>query len=211
MDNNIYTLDDLNEQHIDILQEIGNIGSGNAATALATMLNKLVDIEIPTIKLLHYDDVADVLGGSDKRAMSMTVGLEEDLSGIMLQIVSQEFASNLVNTFYPKEINSLDDIDAMDLSVMQEMSNITTAAYINAIAMMTSSFINITPPSVGVYSISEILDGAQANISGNAGDKVLYIDQNLVIEHTQIKSSMIMILTMQSLNKLIAMLQKLTE
>ena len=205
----IYSLDDLNELHIDILQEIGNIGSGNAATALATMLNKLVDIEIPTIKLLHYNDVAGVLGGGDSRAMSMTVGLEEDLNGIMLQIVSQEFASNLVNTFYPKEINSLDDIDEMDLSVMQEMSNITTAAYINAIATMTDSFINITPPSVGVYTIDDILEGAQANI-GHAGDKVLYIDQNLVIEHTQIKSSMIMILTMQSLNKLMEMLQSLT-
>ncbi len=203
----IKSLDELNILHIDVLREIGNIGSGNAATALATMLGKKVDIDIPDIKLLYYNDVAEVLGGADMRAMSMTVGLEEDLNGLMLQIVSSGFASNLVNTFYPKEINSLDDIDEMDLSVMQEMSNITTAAYINAIAAMTKSFINITPPSVGVYTIGDILNNAQHQLDSGAGDKVLYIDESLVIENTEIRTAMIMILKIESLNKLLDLLK----
>ena len=51
-------LNELNAMHLDVLREIGNIGSGNAATSLASMLNTTVDIEVPTISLVNYDHVS---------------------------------------------------------------------------------------------------------------------------------------------------------
>jgi len=39
--------DNLDNIQIDVLREIGNIGSGNAATALAKMLNKRVNMDVP--------------------------------------------------------------------------------------------------------------------------------------------------------------------
>ena len=38
---------DLNDLHLDVLREIGNIGTGNAATSLASMLQKPVNISVP--------------------------------------------------------------------------------------------------------------------------------------------------------------------
>lgn len=195
----INSLEELNALHLDVLTEVGNIGSGNAATALATMLNRPVQIEIPNIVLIHYDRAAEVLGGPDTAAISMRVGLEGDLQGMMLHIMSQEFASNMINTFYRKDFNSLDDVTEMDLSVMQEMSNITTAAYVNSIAKMMDSFINICPPCVEVAPVRNILNMARREI-GIPAKQALYIDEKLVIGGTEIKSSMIMSLTLDSLN-----------
>ena len=107
----------------------------------------------------------------------------------------------MINAYYPKEIHSLDDITEMDLSVMQEMSNITTAAYVNSISTMANMFINISPPNVSVDTAGRILDKAREDI-GLAAKQVLYIDENLVIGGTQIKSTMIMIVTLDSLNVL---------
>ena len=59
-------MDKLDEMQVDVLTEIGNIGSGNAATALATLLNTFVDIEIPNIHLVDFEDVSQFLGGPDK-------------------------------------------------------------------------------------------------------------------------------------------------
>lgn len=36
----------LTGMHIDILREIGNIGAGNAATALSTLLNKKIEMAV---------------------------------------------------------------------------------------------------------------------------------------------------------------------
>lgn len=202
----IRSLEELNALHVDVLAEIGNIGSGNAATALATMLNKVVKIEIPNIVLLDYDKVAEILGGADQTAISMSVELEGDLEGLMLHIVSPEFASSMINTFYKKEINGLEDINDMDLSVMQEMSNITTAAYVNSVSTLMDGFINICPPQVNINHIGKILEAARTEI-GNPGQQVLYIDEKLVIDGTEIKSSMIMMLTLNSLNALFKSLE----
>ena len=66
-------LKELDSMHLSVLAEIGNIGSGNAATALAGLLNTPVDIEVPNICLMDYTKAADYLGGADKTAIGMTV------------------------------------------------------------------------------------------------------------------------------------------
>ena len=44
-------LDQLNDMQFDVLREIGNIGAGNATTALSTMLNIKVDMSVPNVAL----------------------------------------------------------------------------------------------------------------------------------------------------------------
>ena len=55
-------VDHLNTFHLDVLREIGNIGSGNATTALAKLINKKVDMGVPKVNILEFKDVADILG-----------------------------------------------------------------------------------------------------------------------------------------------------
>ncbi len=191
----------LDDMQLSVLTEIGNIGSGNAATALATLLNTFVDIEIPNIHLLDFDDVSEHLGGADNYALGLTVTLDGDIQGMMLQVIQKEFASKLINTFYERQISSLDDITDMDLSVVREMVNITTAAYINSIAKMTNTFINITPPKDCIDTVGNILAIPSQNFT-SLGKKVLFIDERFCISGTRIKSSMILILEVSSMNVL---------
>lgn len=187
--------------HLDVLREIGNIGSGNAATSLASMLNTTVDIEVPTISLVNYDHVSQYLGGKDRRVVGLAVGLEGDIDGVMLHVVQRQFVSRIINTFYPKEINTLDDINSMDLSAVKETSNITTAAYVNSLASLTNTFINITPPTEYIDTVENVLSKVSANFEA-VGNQVIYIDENLIIAGSTIKSSMILILEIDSLKRL---------
>lgn len=194
-------LNELNAMHLDVLREIGNIGSGNAATSLASMLNTTVDIEVPTISLVNYDHVSQYLGGKDRRVVGLAVGLEGDIDGVMLHVVQRQFVSRIINTFYPKEINTLDDINSMDLSAVKETSNITTAAYVNSLASLTNTFINITPPTEYIDTVENVLSKVSSNFEA-VGNQVIYIDENLIIAGSTIKSSMILILEIDSLKRL---------
>ena len=44
-------LDKLNDLQFDVLKEIGNIGAGNATTALAKMLNTKIDMNLSLIHI----------------------------------------------------------------------------------------------------------------------------------------------------------------
>lgn len=199
----IENLNDLEALHLDVLREIGNIGSGNAATSLASMLNTTVDIEVPSISLINYEHVSQYLGGKDKEVVGLALGLEEDVTGVMLHVVQPQFVSRIVNAFYPKEINTLADINDMDLSAVKETSNITTAAYVNSMAQLTNMFINITPPNEYIDTVENVLKNISERFD-SIGNQVIYIDESLFIAGTEIKSSMILILQMESLKKLFA-------
>ena len=56
---------DLNEMAKDALRELGNIGTGNAATALSAMTNQEIDLEIPVIRIVPYQDAPGLLGGAE--------------------------------------------------------------------------------------------------------------------------------------------------
>ena len=48
---------DLNAMHMDVLREIGNIGSGNSATSLSQILSSEIDIGVPVVRDLEYNEV----------------------------------------------------------------------------------------------------------------------------------------------------------
>lgn len=194
-------LEQLNPFHIDVLTEIGNIGSGNAATALACMLNTVVDIEIPTITLIDYTDVASLLGGASTSAIGISLDISGDVNGMILHILQPDFASKLVNTFYPTSINNLTDVTEMDVSVISEMGNITSAAYVNALAGLSNLFINISPPDTHMDTIGNILNTSSLSMP-SLGHKVLFIDEKLKMGDSEINSSMILMLEMESMRVL---------
>ena len=119
----------------------------------------------------------------------------------MLHVVQPKFASRIINAFYPREIQTLQDINEMDLSAVKETSNITTAAYVNSMATMTDTFINITPPIEYLDTVENVLKHASDRFDA-IGRQVIYIDENLYIGDAEIKSSMILILQIDSLKKL---------
>ncbi|MDE7029193.1 MAG: chemotaxis protein CheC, partial [Lachnospiraceae bacterium] len=53
-------------EYYDVLKELGNIGAGNATTALAQMLQTKVDMKVPQVRLLDFKDVGEVMGGEEQ-------------------------------------------------------------------------------------------------------------------------------------------------
>lgn len=182
----------LQPMHFDVLREIGNIGSGNAATALASLMGTSVAIEVPVITLVNYQEIPQLLGGEDASVICIFLELSGDLSGMILHVLKPDFASKLVNTFYPSKISTIKDISEMDLSVVSEMGNITSAAYAKAMADLTGLFINISPPTAQTGTIGSVLKASEDRIP-RLGDQVLFIDEALEIGDSEMDANMILL------------------
>ncbi len=96
-----------------------------------------------------------------------------------------------------------DKIDDMDISVVREMSNITTAAYVNSIAAMTQMFINIQPPDSYCDNVSALVSIPAEKLSRSYDEPVLYIDEKLHIGDTEINSGLILVLDSESIQILL--------
>ena len=195
------TYNKFSAMQIDVLKEIGNIGSGNACTALAMLLNTFVDMTVPSIRFLDFESVKEFLGGGESEVLGIRIGVKEDLTGMMFHIVKKQFAERIINTFYPKELDTLNDLNDMDLSVLSEMGNITSGAYANALASLSNMKVDIMTPEYHVNTIEEILQIPLKEYA-EVGDKILVVDEQFIMGDEKLTSHMLLILDGPSLHKL---------
>ena len=91
-----FNLTEDDKVYYDVLKEIGNIGSGNAVTALAHMLNCKVDMSVPQVRLLDFKDVGSILGDEEQIMAGVYLMVEGDITGSIMFLLEKECSKNLI-------------------------------------------------------------------------------------------------------------------
>lgn len=194
--------DQLNETEKDVLREIGNIGGGNAATALASMLSGRIDMSVPDLQIVDVSHVAKILGGMEQEIVGILVTMEGDINGMMMFLLDKHFTRLLINLLLNKEFESFDRINEMDLSALKEIGNILAGSYINALATMTGLNISLTPPAISIDMAGAILSYPAA-LFGTIGEKVLYIEEDFIRDDDNIRGHFLIMPNPESLSKIL--------
>ncbi|MBP1549760.1 MAG: chemotaxis protein CheC, partial [Oscillospiraceae bacterium] len=153
----IQNVEQLQDMHLDVLKEIGNIGSGNAASSLSELIQCNTDITVPSVKMLDFSEAVNFLGGPENVAIGMLVGIKGDITGMMLYILQHSFASKLTSTLFGSEIEDLTNMNEMETSFISEVGNIMAASYVNALSQLTGMMIDISVPNMTVDMVGAIL------------------------------------------------------
>ena len=170
------TLDNLNDLQFDVLKEIGNIGAGNATTALAKMMNMKIDMNVPRVDLVPFTNLPDIFGSPEEVLAGILVQLDGDIKGMMMFLVKEKSAHNLVNSLMGGMIQSSGDgFSDMELSALGEIGNIIIGTYLSAMSNLTSLKISSSVPYISIDMAGALLS-VPAIEFGKLGDKVLLIE-----------------------------------
>jgi len=173
------TLEEMSTTYYDVLKEIGNIGAGNATTALASLLQSKVDMKVPNVMMLDFKDVGDLLGGAEQEMVAAYLGVEGDITGSILFLITKETAMMVAKKLLGDYCS--DDLGEMERSAVKEVSNIITGSYLNALATLTNLCIYPSVPDLAVDMAGAILS-VPAIEFGIMGDKILLIQSQLTNE-----------------------------
>lgn len=193
---------ELNEIHIDILKEIGNIGAGNAATSLSQMLSKRIDMNVPEVSLLDYENVINSIGGAENIVVGILVSFESEIEGVILFLLKKEFVHMILNSLLGTELHGFEDISEMEMSALSEIGNIMVSSYVNSISSLTNMAIDITVPSLNIDMSGALLDAVTAEFS-EAADRVIFIREKYFCQEETIYSHMLLLPSMSSLEILL--------
>ena len=166
-------LDDMNQEYFDVLREIGNIGTGNATTALSQMLNCKVDMNVPQVKLLEFSHVGELMGGEELIMAGIYLGVQGDTKGSILFLLEKESAQKLVERLLGTP-SSGDELSEMEQSALKEIGNIITASYLNSLSTLTNLVIYPSVPALSIDMAGAILS-VPAIVFGTIADKLLLI------------------------------------
>ncbi len=198
------TLEQVTENYYDVLKELGNIGAGNAMTALSQMLQCKVDMKVPQVKLLEFSAVGELMGGEEQIMVGVFLGVEGDITGSMMFMVEEESARHLIQKITMGMLPPGTEFEEMGLSAMKEVGNIITGAYLNSLSTMTNLKIFPTPPALTVDMAGAILS-VPAIQFGILGDKILLI-QSQFYDEVELDGYFILIPDLESYAKILTAL-----
>lgn len=196
--------DELSDMHIDALREIGNIGSGNAASSLAMMLSDQIDISVPVVRILDYEQVMEELGGPEQMIVGLLLCLDGDVNGMIMFLLHQNFANTLLASLIG-EADVGGTVDEMSYSALQEVANIMAASYVNAIADLTGFTINVSVPSMCVDMLGAILSVPAIHYA-NISDKMIFIEDKFHGKDLNAPNHILLIPDVESLDKIMTSL-----
>lgn len=195
------SIDDLNNIHMDVLREIGNIGAGNAATALASMLNKRVDMAVPKVKILQFCEVTDIIP-AEELVIGILLNVEGDLKATIMFLLSIEAARNLVNLLMGFPIGNDGEFSELDQSALKEIGNILTGSYLSALSSLTNLTLIPSVPDMAIDMAGAIIS-VPAIEFGKVGDTVLYIETEFTEGSSRVAGDFFLVPDVESFDTLL--------
>lgn len=165
----------LDNMQYDVLREIGNIGAGNATTALSQMINSKVAMKVPKVELLEFKELSEIVGGAEKIVVGILFTLGGDIDGMMMFMLDRPAATHLVNILMGTGEVRDGEFSEMELSALNEIGNIIAGAYLSSLSALTKLTISSSIPYMAIDMAGAILS-VPAIEFGKIGDKALLIE-----------------------------------
>lgn len=197
------SLETMSAEYVDVLRELGNIGAGNAMTALSQLLNCKVDMKVPQVMLLEFKDVGTLIGGEEQIMAGIYLAVEGDITGSIMFLVEVASAKHLIGKLMGMELSG-DEFGEMEMSALMEVGNIITGAYLNSLAAITNLKIIPSVPSICIDMAGAILS-VPAIEFGTMGDNILLIESQFMDE-IELNGYFIMVPDIASYSKILSSL-----
>ncbi|MCO7174713.1 chemotaxis protein CheC [Sporolactobacillus kofuensis] len=166
----MHNLSDLGPKHLDLLMESGNIGAAHAASSLSVLLNKPIDMTIPSVRVLPLSELID--HDAEKHVAASYIQVYGGLRGFFIMMFDVHQADTLIHELVP-EGNVLDE--GLGKSAFCEISNILCGSYLSALSNFLSIPLTQSPP---IYAV----DMAGAILSEGLVELSLYDESALLID-----------------------------
>jgi chemotaxis protein CheC len=169
--------DQITSLHLDFLKEIGNIGAGHAATALSQLLNKKIQMNVPKVEIVSFDEMVELAGGSEQIVASVFLRIEGDIPGSMFFILPLDDAAHFIGKMIGDPHYSLSEppYNELGLSALQELGNILCGSYLTALADFTNLSLHPSVPALGIDMVGAIISFGLIEQS-QVSDNVIVID-----------------------------------
>lgn len=195
---------EITQIQLDALKEIGNIGSAHAATSLSMLLQRRIDMSVPEIWAISFQQIVEVIGQMDAPQAVIYVRVEGDAPGKAVFFFPLHSAQTMIQTLLQTEETI--DLFSSEIaqSALKEVGNIMVSSFIIALTQFSGVPLQPSVPALAVDMAGAILDAVLLE-EGVLDDNVLFIDTQLT-GIPQIEGQFIFLPNEGSLNKLLGAL-----
>jgi chemotaxis protein CheC len=195
----------LAEFQMDVLKEVGNIGAGHAATALSTLLDKPIDMLVPKVRMLPFEEICESVGGAETVVLAIFLRVDGDAPGNMFFILNLDAAKNMLRDLIGLKIHDQEEYSELELSALNEIGNILAGSYLSSLADFTNLNMQPTVPALAIDMAGAILSYGLLQF-GQMGDQALLIDTKFLEGDNEVQGHFFLIPDPESFGKIFSAL-----
>jgi chemotaxis protein CheC len=184
---------------LDALRELANIGSGNAGTALSSMLGQAVDISVPAASALPLGDAVEAAGDPESPATGVVLPIVGDLDATVLLLFPPDDEATLCRLL--GVVPGTED----GRSALGEIGNILGCSYVNSLAAMTGLSLEPRPPETVADMVGAIMASVLA-VRADGANLALLMDSRLTVEDEQCQLTFLLLPSHDGIGELLARL-----
>lgn len=137
----------------DALGEIGNISFGSSATALSTLLNQKVEINTPTVSVVHKTKLEEAFPDP---YVAVQVHYTEGFIGSNMLVIERQDAAIIADLMLGGDgHNPKDLLDEIQMSAVQEAMNQMMGSAATSMSTVFNKRVDISPPNINLLNVVE--------------------------------------------------------
>ena len=197
----------LNDQQLDMLKEMGNIGASHAATSLSQMLMSEIDMTVPQVAVIDISQIDQYFNEEIAAMVVFEIQGEIEPAGYIVCHIPRLSAIRLTNTMLgstdeDRELNELDE------SAIIEIGNIMISHFLDATAELLGVVMLPSPPMMSIDMALAAFENILAQVAMDINEIILFSTE-LQSKDNDISSMIIMLPEEQTLRQILGLLNNL--
>ncbi len=196
---------ELTDQQLDTLKELGNIGSGNAVTAISQLLEKEIDMSLTFVNILPFWQVSTIIENPNEEVFAISSNIKGKESMAILQFFPKKSILNIIKNLSQSKITKintikrLEDLDAYSLSIISEFGNILAGHYASSMASLLEIKLLPRSPLIVLDSFEAILNTIIGFFT-NLVDSLIVIKTKIEIKNLDLEGILCFIPDLECMN-----------
>ncbi|MFP5220675.1 MAG: chemotaxis protein CheC [Acidobacteriota bacterium] len=192
-------------QH-DLLKELINIGVGKAAGLINQMVSTHVELDLPEVRLLDSEGMAEYLGRNGTEILStVRLGFRGALSGWAGLVFPKPTASWLVSQLIGQELGAASmDLDSLRIGTIQEVGNIVLNGIMGSIVNILGVSVDYFPPDYFETGLSGLFAAEETTTR-----VVMFIKARFRLEDKDVEGDILILFHVDTFQDMLAALDRL--
>ena len=198
---------ELNDQQLDMLREMGNIGASHAATSLSQMLMCEIDMTVPKVSVIDISQIDQYFNEEICAMVVFEITGEIEPAGYIVCHIPQLSAIRLTNTM----LGSTDEdreLNELDKSAIVEIGNIMISHFLDATAELLGIVMLPSPPMMTIDMALAAFENILAQVAMDVNEIILFSTE-LESKNNDISSTIIMLPDEETLQQILTLLNNL--
>ena len=199
---------ELEELSEDFIKELGNIGTGNAVSALSQLLNCPLEIDTPNLRILPFQQITEIITEAEVPLAGIMVEVFGEVNGMFLFLLDETFTGQVIRLVLGDTVSDFMNLTEMEESLLLELGNIMCGSYIRALSQLMNVEIDVSVPQINIDMGGAILTAATSRFL-RTSDELLMIDNLFCMDTDTFSGRILFLPEMESLHVLLRKLEEL--